>query len=262
MGGKPWGLGQRSKVYFLALPKPELRIESRGKLANTQPALQHEPGELKMSSVTDSLKSPPQASISELIQRVRDGGTESLGELLSLYRDYLNVLAATQVTGRLGQRVNASDMVQETMLEAHRGFGNFRGGSEGELVAWLRQILSNAVSHAVGRHIHAKKRDVRREISINALEHRADHSSGPMMHLLADHGTTPSENVGRKELAAQLSVQLAKLKPDYRDVIVYRNLDGLSFDEIAQKMGRRAGSTRMLWIRAIAKFKELCPPIE
>lgn len=145
-------------------------------------------------------------------------------------------------------------------MAAHRDFGQFRGGSEGELLAWLRQILSNCLSHAVEKNIHAQKRDMRREIAIEQVAEKLDDSMARMSNVFADKAATPSQIAGQKELAAELSDQLAKLKPSYRDVIVYRNLQGLSFVEIADRMEIQSGAARMLWTRAIAKFKEICDP--
>jgi RNA polymerase sigma-70 factor (ECF subfamily) len=209
-----------------------------------------------MDAITDSSLSD--RPIAEIISSVRDGNTQTLGRLLQLYRNYLSVLATTQLDRRLRRRMSTSDLVQETMLAAHRDFGQFRGGSEGELLAWLRQILSNCLSHAVEKNIHAKKRDMRCEVAIEQVAKKLDDSMARMSNLFVDDAATPSQIVGRRELAAELSNQLAKLKPNYRDVIVYRNLQGLSFDEIAARMEIKSGAARMLWTRAIAKFKEVC----
>ncbi|MCM2369864.1 sigma-70 family RNA polymerase sigma factor [Aporhodopirellula aestuarii] len=200
----------------------------------------------------------PENSISDLITRIRSGGRQSLGELLQIYRNYLNVLATTQLDARLRRRMSTSDLVQETMLAAHRDFDQFRGHSEGELLAWLRQILSHHLSHAMERNVYAKKRDIRREVSLDRVAKRIDDSIAGLSNLIPDPMATPSEIVSRRELAAELSDQLAKLKPSYHDVIVYRNLQGCSFDEIAKKMDIKSGAARMLWLRAIAKFKEVC----
>lgn len=209
-----------------------------------------------MSTITDS--SQTDRPIAEIIDSVRRGNTQTLGQLLQLYRNYLNVLATTQLDRRLRRRMSTSDLVQETMLAAHRDFGQFRGGSEGELLAWLRQILCNCLSHAVEKNIHAQKRDMRREVAMENVARRVDESVARMSNLFAANDASPSQIVGRRELAAELSDQLAKLKPTYRDVIVYRNLQSLSFDEIADRMDMKTGAARMLWMRAIAKFKEIC----
>jgi len=211
-----------------------------------------------MSPHTDSSLS--ERPIAEVIDSARDGNTQTLGRLLQLYRNYLNVLATTQLDQRLRRRMSTSDLVQETMMAAHRDFAQFRGGSEGELLAWLRQILSHCLSHAVEKNFRAQKRDMRREVAIEQVARKLDDSAAQMSNLFADKAATPSQVVVQRELAAELSDQLNKLKPSYRDVIVYRNLQGLSFDEIADRMGIKSGAARMLWTRAIAKFKEVCDP--
>src|SRR5262245_21859978 len=99
-----------------------------------------------------------------LLSRARKGDGECLGELLSLYRNYLSLLANTQLERRLRPRVSPSDIVQETMLKAHRHFAQFKGRSEAEFLAWLRQILLSSLAHFVERHLLAAKRNIRREI--------------------------------------------------------------------------------------------------
>ncbi len=209
-----------------------------------------------VAAVNDS--SAPSPSPENMILDVRQGRGDSLGDLLELYRNYLTVLATTQVDHRLRRRMSTSDLVQETMLAAHRDFGQFRGSSEGELVAWLRQILCNCLSHAVEKHIHTKKRDLRREVAIEKVAKNLDESLIRLSSLAVDPGPTPSQVMAHRELAKQLSDQLAKLKPNYREVIIYRNLQGLPFEEIAERMEIKSGAARMLWVRAIAKFKEVC----
>ena len=215
-----------------------------------------------MSTATANESSDVQVSVAEMLDQVRHGDINSLGELLQLYRNYLSVLATTQLDGRLRRRMSPSDLVQETMMAAHRDFAAFRGGSEGELLAWLRQILSNCLGHAIEANVFAKKRDIRREVALDQVANNVDDSMARLANILADRGASPSENMGRRELALRLSNQLAKLKPEYREVIVFRNLQGLSFDEIAERMGRKSGAVRMLWLRAINKFKETCEIID
>src|SRR5262245_6201231 len=77
-------------------------------------------------------------AVAALISRARHGHGSSIGALLQLYRNYMTVLAATQLDRRLQPRVSPSDIVQETMLRAHAAFGQFRGATEPELMAWLR----------------------------------------------------------------------------------------------------------------------------
>ncbi len=210
-------------------------------------------------SVKDTTDAP---AVEELLVRARHGETESLGQLLQVYRNYLTILAATQIDGRLRRRMNPSDLVQEAMLAAHCDFGKFRGTTEREFLAWLRQILINCLHHAVDTHVRAKMRDVRREISVEQTGTTLDRSAANFAQVLADRGPSPSAPMQQRERAVAFADQLAKLRPQYRDVIVLRNLQGLSFEEVADRMNRKPGTVRMLWLRAIEKLKQVYEPID
>jgi RNA polymerase sigma-70 factor (ECF subfamily) len=201
-------------------------------------------------------------AVEELLRDARGGDPEPLGRLLQLYRNYLTILAASQLDGRLRRRLNPSDLVQEAMLAAHRDFEKFRGCSEREFLAWLRQILINCLHHAIETHLKAKRRDVRCEISMEQVSTALDRSALNFAHVLADPGPSPSASLRQRERAVALADQLARLRPEYRDVIVLRNLQGLSFDEISDRMNRKPGAVRMLWLRAIDKLKRTCDPID
>lgn len=196
-------------------------------------------------------------AVASLLEKARRRESEPLGELLELYRNYLTILATTQLDRRLRHRLSPSDLVQDAMLAAQRDISEFRGRTERELLAWLRQILINCLHHAFATHVKAKRRDVRREFSIEQADAALDRSADNFNQLLADGGPSPSAPVHQRERAIAVANQLAKLRGPYRDVIVYRNLQGLSFDEIAERMERNTGAVRMLWLRAIEKFKEV-----
>ncbi|MEM6981036.1 MAG: sigma-70 family RNA polymerase sigma factor [Planctomycetota bacterium] len=198
---------------------------------------------------------PTSKAFSELLGAASRGNASSLGQLLELYRNYLTILAASQLDQRLRRRLNPSDVVQDTMLAAQRGFGEFRGNSEGEMLAWLRQILIRSLHQALDFHLLAKRRDLRREISIEDVGVALNNSAIGRHDVLTDIGPTPSTVAQRREHAVLLADQLATLKTEYRDVIVYRNFQGMSFDAIASAMGKSSGAVRMIWLRAIEKLR-------
>jgi RNA polymerase sigma-70 factor (ECF subfamily) len=193
--------------------------------------------------------------VRSMISRARHGHRSSIGALLQLYRNYLVVLASTQIEKRLQPRVSPSDVVQETMLRAHKNFGQFRGTTERELLAWLRQILVNNLAKFVEQHVLAARRDVRREVSIERLGAALEQSTVQLAALLPAGGKSPSMAAQQREEAVVLADHLAELPADYREVLVLRNLQGLMFDEVARKMNRSVGATRMLWLRAIEKLR-------
>ena len=152
--------------------------------------------------------------------------------------------------------MNPSDLVQETMLAAHCDFAKFRGSTEREFVAWLRQVLIHCVQHAIDAHVKAKKRDVRREVPLDQVDEAFDRSVADFACAIADRGPSPSGPLQQHERALAFASQLAKLRPQYRDVIVLRNLQGLSFEEIADRMERTPSTVRVWWLRAIDKLKK------
>lgn len=191
----------------------------------------------------------------QLLGRARGGDVESLGELLQWYASYLTILATTQLDRRLRRRVNPSDLVQETMLAAHRDFDAFRGASQPEMLGWLRKILINTMHRTFATHIKAGKRDIRREVSIDHISSQMEESACNLASILPGKAASPSEPMRSRERAVDLANQLNQLPSQYRDVIVFRVLQGLSFDEIAHRMGRSSGAVRMLWLRALDQFK-------
>jgi RNA polymerase sigma-70 factor, ECF subfamily len=200
--------------------------------------------------------------VPELMELARHGSAGALGQLLQVYRNYLTILATTQLDRRLRRRVNPSDLVQDAMLAAHCDFGKFQGRSERELLAWLRQILINCLHHVIETHLRAKMRDMRREVSVEQIGVVLDRSACDFTQMIADRGPSPSAPLLQRERAVALADQLAKLSPQYRDVIVLRNLQGLSFEEVADRMDRKPGAVRMLWLRAIEKFKLIYQPVD
>lgn len=190
-----------------------------------------------------------------LLQRARSGEAEALGTMLQWYTNYLTILANTQLDRRLRSRLNPSDVVQDAMLAAHRDFGQFRGQSQGELLGWLRQILINTLHRTFNANVRVAKRDVRREISLDAIRNRLEESACCLGDFLQSPIASPSSPMQQRERSVEFADQLSELKPEYRDVIVMRVLQGLSFDEIGTRMNRSDGAVRMLWLRALRAFK-------
>ncbi len=119
---------------------------------------------------------------------------------------------------KLLARVSPSDIVQETFLEATRDFNQFRGTCRNEFGAWLRKILINNLRRAVEQHVLTQKRDVRREVSLQAMAHALEQSTVRLETILPDPGVSPSGNVHQNELQIQLADKLAELPDDYRQV--------------------------------------------
>jgi RNA polymerase sigma-70 factor (ECF subfamily) len=185
-----------------------------------------------------------------LIARARAGDAAALGRLLEAYRNYLRLLARSLIGQVLRLRLDPSDLIQETFLEAYRDFPGFAGSGEHELVAWLRRILVRNLVDQVRYH-RAPSRDDRLHESLEALLER----SGREVHeTLAGRFSSPSAQAARREHAVLLADALAGLPADYREVIMLRNFDHLAFEDVAARMDRSSGAVRMLWVRALERL--------
>jgi RNA polymerase sigma-70 factor (ECF subfamily) len=189
----------------------------------------------------------------ELLARARGGDAAAQGQLLEGYRAYLTLLARLQIGRLLQVKIEPADVVQETFLEAARHFGRFRGETEPELTAWLRQILAGCLSHQVRRYLGAQARDVRLE---RALECDLDQSSRAIDRGLIAVQSTPSQRASRREQAVLLADALAQLPEDYREAIVLRHIEGLTFPQVAERMGRSIDSVEKLWLRAVTRLRQ------
>ena len=150
------------------------------------------------------------------------------------------------------RRDDASDLVQQTLLEAHRDFDRFQGGSENEWRAWLRKILSHNAADFVRHYRGTAKRQARREVR---FRDPADSRVGGAPEPPAP-GETPSQEFLHLDDEARMTAALAELSEDHRRVIELRNLQRLPFNEVAEQMDRSRPAVQMLWMRAIKKLQE------
>jgi RNA polymerase sigma-70 factor (ECF subfamily) len=194
------------------------------------------------------------ANPEQLIEEARAGAGTALGPLLDLYRNYLRLLARVEIGRRLQGKVDASDLVQDTFLEAHRHFPNFQGTSEPQLVSWLRKILATQVAHLLRHYLGTQGRDVRLE---QELAVGIDNSSQALGADLAACLSSPSQQAVRREQSVLLADALERLPEDYREVLVLRHLEGLRFPEIAQRMGRSLDSVQKLWLRGLDRLRQV-----
>lgn len=197
------------------------------------------------------------ADVIELIRLARDGSSDRLGELLDRYRNYLKLLASSKIPHWVRGRAGSSDVVQEVCVQAHQSFGQFRGASEGEFLAWLRSVLASRINRVLEQHVGAEKRDVRREHNLMEIANSLGRSSIRLEELLVDQAPSPSSAMQKSELLVALSNFMVELPADYREVILLRHIEGLSFTEVAERIERSPGATRMLWFRAIDRLRQL-----
>jgi RNA polymerase sigma-70 factor (ECF subfamily) len=193
--------------------------------------------------------------LQHLLVLARAGDRSAWGELLEEYRAYLTLLARLQIGRRLGAKVDASDMVQATFLQAYRHLDQFRGGSEAELASWLREILASRLAKLVRRYYSTQSRDVRLE---RRLEDELEESSRVVDQALVSRQgspSSPSHRAADRELAVQLARALDQLPTHYREVLILRHLESRTFPEIARRMGRTVDSVEKLWARALPRLR-------
>jgi len=190
----------------------------------------------------------------QLLAQAKAGDSPALGRLLERYRAYLLLLARVQIGRRLQGKVDESDMVQEACLGAHRDFDQFRGTTEPEFLAWLRQILASLLANVVRHYQGTQRRDVRLE---RQLADDLNRSSQALDRGLAAVQSSPSQQASRREQAVLLAEALSRLPAEWRELLVLRHLEGLTFPEVAQRLGRSVDSVKKLWPRALANLRRL-----
>ncbi len=189
------------------------------------------------------------AEAGKWLSAARAGSREALGEALDGYRDFLLKLAEREIDADLRAKGGASDLVQQTFLDAQQLFPRFEGHTDGEWHAWLRQLLVHNAADFT-RRFRASKRDAVRESPLPGS------ATGMGSALQADIGT-PSVLVGGAEQEAVLAQALTKLPNEYREVLRLRYEENLSFEEIGQRLGGRTpNAARKLWTRAVQELEQ------
>ena len=188
------------------------------------------------------------------LEAARAGDRDSLGKLLQSHWGQLWKQALVQIDQSLQGKQAASDLVQETFLDAQRCFQDFRGSTPGELHAWLKTILSNNVQDVWRQYAASRKRQVSLELPL-ASDHRDVKKNGT-------ESGSPSAQFQKHEKIAAVQRVLDALPAHYAMVIRLRHWEALSFETIAAKMDKTPDAVRQLWYRALELFTERMLPDE
>jgi RNA polymerase sigma-70 factor (ECF subfamily) len=184
------------------------------------------------------------------LSAARAGSREALGLALDQCRRYLLEVARQALGPGLQVKGGASDLVQETFLEAQQIFQRFDGASVAQLRAWLRCLLLHKAAKLGRRYRGTRKRQLSREISLNGT-----YPSPVSASQLAGVAPTPSVQLMADEQLQQLQQAIDRLPADYRQVMMLRYHEGLPFEEVGRRLGRSADAARMLWGRALQRLK-------
>jgi len=174
-------------------------------------------------------------------------------ESLERYRPYLHLLARLHLSPRLQAKIDPSDVVQQTLLQAHARREQQRGQTDAEWAAWLRAILVSVLAQLM-RKFGTQKADVALERSlVGAVED----SSARLEAWLADDQSSPSQSAMRHEQLRHLADALGQLPAEHRTALELRHLRGASVADIGQQMGRSEASVAGLLRRGLDRLREL-----
>ncbi|MHC4538537.1 MAG: sigma-70 family RNA polymerase sigma factor [Planctomycetota bacterium] len=186
-----------------------------------------------------------------LVVLAKEGDPSALNQLCSVYAERIRWMVRFRMGKELRSQLESMDLVQDTLLYVLSRLDNFIYTNEGEFVRWLSRIAENELRGNL-RRLHADKRDIRREIPLdNDGRTTEDAYVGWNEPIQA---TTPSMVLSRKEDLAKLERAVDELKPEYREAIILAKVDGLSYQEIGQRLGKSSDAVRMLATRAMAEL--------
>src|SRR5262249_26645466 len=181
----------------------------------------------------------------------RAGSPEALGQMLEACQAYLLMIARQELAPDLQAKAGASDLVQETFLDAYRDFAHFQGDTAAELLGWLRRLLLNNLANFTRRYRDTAKRQAAAEVPLEGGRSSADWTGG----LLAD-ASTPSGQAMAHEQTQAVQRALDRLPADHRQVILLRYQEELSFEDIGRLMDRSPNAAEKLWARAIKRLQQ------
>jgi RNA polymerase sigma-70 factor (ECF subfamily) len=177
---------------------------------------------------------------------------------LERFRSYLLLLARVRLDPMVQAKVGPSDLVQQTLLEAHRDLAQFRGQTVGEQAAWLRRILARNLANVL-RDLRRDRRDVAREQPLQAA---LDDSASRLEGWLADPQSSPSQQAERQERAVRLAEALAALPDNQREAVVWRHWHGCSLVEIGQRLGCTTAAVTGLLHRGLRNLRKQLHDLE
>lgn len=178
------------------------------------------------------------------------GNPETMGQAMEDCRPYLLLMANKEIAQVLRPKGGASDLVQETFLEAHRDLKQFSGRSHSELRGWLRRILRNNLVNFSRRYRLSRKRQVGLEISLDG-----EYSRGQARDGLAASDLSPSGQAILSEQAARLEHAMSRLRERDRLVLIWRNHDYCDWKEIGRRIGGSEDKARKIWTRAVERLR-------
>jgi RNA polymerase sigma-70 factor (ECF subfamily) len=194
---------------------------------------------------------PDPPEIQSLLQRARAGDRQAIAELLAAYRAYLCQFVELRLDPKLRARVDPSDIVQEAQLEAVRRLEDYLAQPPMPFRLWLRQLALDRLLMLHRHHVATARRAVEREIPLPEM------SSLLLAQQILGAGSTPSQQVNRRELAGRLRQAMAQLADADREILLLRHFEGLSNPEVGQILGLEPGTVSKRHGRAVRRLHKI-----
>jgi RNA polymerase sigma-70 factor (subfamily 1) len=190
----------------------------------------------------------------QLVALVKGGDASALDQLCRVYAERVRWMVRLRMGKELRRNLDSMDVVQDVLIHALGGITDFTYENEGDFVRWLSRIAENALRDNWKR-FHAEKRDIRKEVPLNdrgpTTGGRSGGAPGPI------DATTPSVIMSRKEDLARLEQAIDELKPEYREVIVLTRIEGLSYQEVGNRLSKNSEAVRKLVFRAMSALTRI-----
>jgi RNA polymerase sigma-70 factor (ECF subfamily) len=192
------------------------------------------------------------AETQQLLEQARHGEPAALEQLFARHREWLRQAIILRLDRRVTARVDASDVLQETYLEAARRMADYLKRPEMPFALWLRWLAREKVLAYHRQHLAADKHAVSRELPPLPVDSSAQFVGG-----MLGKGPTPSQALAAVELAERLRLALGQLDEDERDVILWRHFEQLANREVAQLLGISEAAANKRYIRALERLRGL-----
>ena len=192
----------------------------------------------------------------ELLQRAKSHRTGAVDELLERHRESLRRMIRTRMDQALNRRVDASDIVQDVLLEASQRLDDYLADPRMPFGLWLRHIAQDRIIDLHRRHRLAARRSLDREQPLSPAAYRND-SSMDLAAQLRDREITPAAAALRKELETQFLTAMDKMSDDDRDLLMMRHFEGLSNSDVSEVLGLTPSAAGMRHLRALRRLREI-----
>ncbi|CAN5284367.1 sigma-70 family RNA polymerase sigma factor [soil metagenome] len=192
-----------------------------------------------------------EVDIAQLLPSAQAGSKEALGHILESCRAYLLLIARQEMDIELQAKGSASDLVQQTFLEAQKDLHRFQGSSADALLGWMRRLLLNNLAN-FRRDLRREKRCAAREVPLETPG-----EGNEVADELRSEAATPSVALMRMEESSAIASAVERLAPHYREIILLRYREEKSFEAIAEQMQRTPNAVRKLWARAIEQLQKV-----